>query len=109
MTEYKAACYKLRWDIADAKQHYRDKMEAQFQKKDTRSIWQGLHEITDYKGARPCLLSVNKTLANVQNSFYARFKASNANAGHTNAGLTNADRKSSSSEATLTTFSLSMT
>ena len=28
MTEYKAACYKLRQDIADAKRRYRDKMEA---------------------------------------------------------------------------------
>lgn len=35
MTEYKAACYKLRRDIVDAKRRYRDKMEALFQKKDT--------------------------------------------------------------------------
>ena len=39
MTEYKAACYKLRRDIAYAKRRYRGMMEAQFQKKDTRSIW----------------------------------------------------------------------
>ena len=100
MTEYKAACYKLRQDIADAKWRYRDKMETQFQKKDTRSIWQGLHEITDYKGARPCLVIADETLANELNS-YARFEASNANAGHANAGLTKADRRSSSNEAAL--------
>ena len=33
MMEHKAACYQLRWDIADAKRCYRDKMEAQFQKR----------------------------------------------------------------------------
>ena len=101
MTKYKAACYKLRWDIADAKQHYGDKMDALFKKKDTQGIWQGLHEVTDYKGARPCLVSVDKTLENKLNSFNPRFEASSANAGHANAGLTNADRKSSSNEATL--------
>ena len=47
------------------------------------------------------MVSADETLANELNSFYARFEASNANAGHANAGLTNADRRSSSSEATL--------
>ena len=100
MQEYKAACYKLRQDIPDAKRRYRDKMEALFQKKDTQSIWQGLNEITDYKRACPCLVSADETLANELHS-YACFKASNTNTGHANAGLTNANRKSSSSEATL--------
>ncbi|KAF0029312.1 hypothetical protein F2P81_018417 [Scophthalmus maximus] len=96
MSEYKAACYKLRRDIADAKRRYRDKMEEQFQKRDTRSIWQGLWEITDYKGVRPCMVSAGATLANDLNSFYARFEASNAST-----GLTNADSRSSTSEAAL--------
>lgn len=42
------------------------------------------------------MVSADATLANELNSFYARFEASNANA-----GLTNADRRSSSSEAAL--------
>lgn len=44
--------------------------------------------------------SADATLANELNS-YARFEASNANAGHANAGLTNADRRSSTSGAAL--------
>ena len=47
----------------------------------------GLHEIMENKGACPCLVSADETLANELNSFYAHFKASNANAGHANSGL----------------------
>ena len=116
MTGYKAACCKLRQDIADTEQRCRDEMEAHFQNKDTRSIWQGLHEITDYKVAHSCMVGADETLANELNSFYVRFKASNANAsnanasnanasnakaGHANAGLINTDRRSSTSEAAL--------
>ena len=79
MKEYKAACYKLRRDIVDTKRRYRDKMEAPFQKKDTQSIWQGLREITEYKGRHPSMVSADASRANDLNSFYARFKASNAN------------------------------
>ena len=59
----------------------------------------GLHEIMENKGACPCLVSADETLANELNSFYAHFEASNANAGHANSGLTNADRSSSSEAA----------
>ena len=50
---------------------------------------QGLHEITDYKEARPCMVNADETQANELDSFYARFEASNANAGHADAGLIN--------------------
>ena len=58
MTEYKAACYKLRRDIVDAKRRYRDKMEAQ------------------------CHCRADAMLVSELNSFYAHFEASNVNGGN---------------------------
>ena len=78
MTEYKASRYRLRRVIANAKRGYRDKIEAQFQS-DTRGMWQGLRNITDYKGNRPSV-SADAALVNDLNSFYARFEAGGANA-----------------------------
>jgi hypothetical protein len=53
MAEYKQCSYSLRKAIKQAKCQYRDKAESQFNGSDTRRMWQGLREITDYKTTTP--------------------------------------------------------
>ncbi|KAI5607308.1 hypothetical protein C0J50_7060 [Silurus asotus] len=49
MDEYKAASYSVRRAVKDAKHRYGSKLESQFQQGGSRSLWQGLRTITDYK------------------------------------------------------------
>ena len=49
MEEYKAACYRVRRAVKEAKQRYRRKLESQFQQSGSRALWQGLRRITGFK------------------------------------------------------------
>ena len=71
MEEYKAASYRLRTDIKDAKLRYRDRVESQFQQHDSKSMWQGLWTITEYRYRRSPIVSTNTALVEELNAFYA--------------------------------------
>ena len=71
--EYKQSNYALRKSIRAAKRAYRVKVEAQFNTANTRSLWQGLNTISDYKTASRTLPSTSADLPDELNNFYARF------------------------------------
>jgi len=77
MDEYKAASYRLRRAVKDAKRWYRDRVETQMKQPNTRSLWQRLQTITDYRGRIPSTVSANESLVDDLNSFDARFEVSN--------------------------------
>lgn len=52
MELYKAASYNVRKAVKEAKQRYGRKLESQLQQSDSRSLWQGLRTITDYKAKK---------------------------------------------------------
>uniref|UniRef100_A0A4W4EES8 Reverse transcriptase domain-containing protein n=1 Tax=Electrophorus electricus TaxID=8005 RepID=A0A4W4EES8_ELEEL len=87
MDEYKSAAYGVRRAVREAKRRYGKKLETQFQQSGSRSLWQGLRTITDYRTPPSGLLSADESLANELNTFFARFEAtsSSANASSTNA------------------------
>ncbi|KAK1804253.1 hypothetical protein P4O66_020290 [Electrophorus voltai] len=49
MDEYKSAAYGVRRAVREAKRRYGRKLETQFQQSGSRSLWQGLRTITDYR------------------------------------------------------------
>lgn len=75
MEDYKAAVYKVRKAVKDAKREYGEKVESKLQQGDLRSVWQGLKIMTDYKAPPPSLGGVNKELNNL-NTFFVRFETS---------------------------------
>ncbi|KAK1798031.1 hypothetical protein P4O66_000528 [Electrophorus voltai] len=87
MDEYKSAAYEVRRAVREAKRRYGRKLETQFQQSRSRSLWQGLWMITDYRSPPSGLMSADESLANELNTFFAHFKAtsSSANANSTNA------------------------
>ncbi|KAK1798125.1 hypothetical protein P4O66_000619 [Electrophorus voltai] len=87
MDEYKSAAYGVRRAVREAKRRYGKKLETQFQQSGSRSLWQGLRTITDYRSPPSGLMSADESLANELNTFFARFEAtsSSANASGTNA------------------------
>ena len=74
MVEYIWCSYSLRKAIKQAKCLYRDKVDSQFNGSDTRSMWQGLQEITDYKNKNSHVTDTDVTLSDKQNTFFARFE-----------------------------------
>jgi len=54
-----------------------DRVEAQMEQCNIRCLWQGLQNITDYRGRTPSTVSSNPSLVDNLNSFYVWFKASN--------------------------------
>ncbi|KAK1784262.1 hypothetical protein P4O66_003716 [Electrophorus voltai] len=87
MDEYKSAAYGVRRAMREAKRRYGKKLETQFQQSGSRSLWQGLRTITDYRSPPSGLMSADESLTNELNTFFARFKAtsSSANASSVNA------------------------
>ncbi len=76
-TGLRAARANLSRGIRKAKQEYTHKRSCHFKdSRDTRSLWQGIQTITDYKPA-PQLCDSNISLLNNLNSFFARFEAQN--------------------------------
>ncbi|KAK1803809.1 hypothetical protein P4O66_003737 [Electrophorus voltai] len=80
MDEYKSAAYGVRRVLREVKQGYGRKLETQFQQSGSRSLWQGLWMIMDYRNPPSELISVNESLANKLNAFFARFEATSSSA-----------------------------
>ncbi|KAK1786155.1 hypothetical protein P4O66_017870, partial [Electrophorus voltai] len=91
MDEYKSAAYGVHRAVREAKRRYGRKLETQFQQSGSRSLWQGLRTITDYRSPPSGLMSAGESLANELNTFFAHVEAtsSSANANSTNANNAN--------------------
>ena len=74
MTEYKQCSYSLHKAIKQAKRQYRDKVESQFDGSDTKSMWQSLQSITDYKKKTSPVTDQDVLLQDRLNTFFAHFE-----------------------------------
>ena len=74
MAEHKQCSHSLRKAIKQAKCRYRNKVESQLNGSDTRRMWQGLHEITDYKKKSSHVTETDITLPDKLNNFFSRFE-----------------------------------
>ncbi|KAK1792063.1 hypothetical protein P4O66_001841 [Electrophorus voltai] len=91
MDEYKSAAYGMRRVLRESKRHYGRKLEPQVQQSGSRSLWQGLWMITDYRSPPPGLMSADESLANELNTFFARFEATSSSANSNSASTNNAN------------------
>ncbi len=73
----KQASYDLRRSIKAAKRQYKSKVEEQFNNNNPRSMWQGINNITGFKGNKPATVNIAASLPDELNTFYARFEADN--------------------------------
>ncbi len=73
----KQASYDIRKSIKAAKRQYKNKVEEQFNTSNARSMWQGINNITDFKGNKPATVNIAASLPDELNLFYARFEAHN--------------------------------
>ncbi len=73
----KQASYDLRKSIKATKRQYKNKVEEQFNTNNARSMWQGINNITDFKGNKPATVNIAASLPDELNHFYARFEAHN--------------------------------
>ncbi len=72
----KQASYDLRSSKA-AKRQYKNKVEEHFNNNNPRSMWQGINNITGFKGNKPATVNIAASLPDELNTFYARFEADN--------------------------------
>jgi hypothetical protein len=77
---YKKSCNAVRQTIKQVKRQYRVEIESYYSDSDARRMWQGLKNITDYKGTPRRELPSDASLPDELNAFYARFDASNTEA-----------------------------
>ncbi len=73
----KQASYDLRRTIKAAKRTYKNKVEEHFNNNNPRSMWQGINNITGFKGNKPATVNIAASLPDELNTFYARFEADN--------------------------------
>ncbi len=74
----KQASYDLRRSIKAAKRTYKNKVEEHFNNNNnTRSMWQGINNITGFKGNKTATVNIAASLPDELNTFYARFEADN--------------------------------
>ncbi len=73
----KQASYDLRRSIKAAKRQYKNKVEEHFNNNNQRSMWQGINNITGFKGNKPATVNIAASLPDELNTFYARFEADN--------------------------------
>ncbi len=73
----KQASYDLRRSIKAAKRQYKNKVEEHFNNNNPRSMWQGINNITGFKGNKPATVNIAASLPDELNTFYARFEADN--------------------------------
>ncbi len=73
----KQASYDLRTSIKAAKRQYKNKVEEHFNNNIPRSMWQGINNITGFKGNKPATVNIAASLPDELNTFYALFKADN--------------------------------
>ncbi len=87
----KQASYDLRRSIKAAKRQYKNKVEEHFNNNNPRSMWQGINNITDFKGNKSATVNIAASLPDELNTFYARFEADNT--AHTESAHTTAAEK----------------
>ncbi len=80
------ASYDLRRSIKAAKRKYKNKVEEHFNNNNPRSMWQGINNITGFKGNKPATVNIAASLPDELNTFYARFEADNT--AHTESAAT---------------------
>ncbi len=73
----KQGSYDLRKSIKAAKRQYKNKVEEQFNINNARSMWQGINNITGFKGNKSANVNIVASLPDELNTFYARFEADN--------------------------------
>ncbi len=73
----KQASYDLGRSIKAAKRQYKNKVEEQFNNNNPRSMWQGINNITGFKGNKPATVNIAASLPDELNTFYAHFEADN--------------------------------
>ncbi len=73
----KQASYNLRRSIKAAKRQYKNKVEEQFNNNNARSMFQGINNITGFKGNKPATVNIAASLPDELNTFYASFEADN--------------------------------
>ncbi|KAI4883365.1 hypothetical protein NFI96_001066 [Prochilodus magdalenae] len=71
--EYKKASYALQKIIKAAKREYRAKVQSQFNTTNTKSLWQGLNTITDFRRETRSVDHISAALPDELNT-YARFE-----------------------------------
>ncbi len=71
----KQASYDLRRSIKAAKRTYKNKVEEHFNNNNPRSMWQGINNITGFKGNKSATVNIAASLPDELNTFYARFEA----------------------------------
>ncbi|KAF7701119.1 hypothetical protein HF521_002284, partial [Silurus meridionalis] len=71
------ASYSVRRVVKKSKRRYGRKLESQFQHGGSRSLWQGLRTITDYRTPSSRMVNADASLADELN---ARFKAADNHA-----------------------------
>lgn len=87
--------------VKEAKWHYGRRLESQLQHGGSRSMWQGLRTITDYKTSSSRMVNADASLADKLDTFNASFKAAansangtrNANSATSNMHTKNARAK----------------
>ncbi len=89
----KQARYDLRRSIKAAKRQYKNKVEEQFNTNNARSMWQGINNITGFKGNKPATVKIAASLQDELNNFYAHFEADNT--AHTESAPTPAAKEES--------------
>ncbi len=60
-----------------AKRTYKNKVEEHFNNNNPRSMWQGINNITGFKGNKPATVNIAASLPDELNTFYAWFEADN--------------------------------
>lgn len=77
--EYKKARYELQRSIKAAKRSHSKKLEGYYLNNNTRSMWQGIQSVTNYRKTTTTTDPQNTTLPDSLNVFYARFDRQNTN------------------------------
>ncbi len=65
----KQASYDLRRSIKAAKRTYKNKVEEHFNNNNPRSMWQGINNITGFKGNKPATVNIASSLPDELNTF----------------------------------------
>ncbi len=77
INDRKQGSYDLRKSIKVAKRQYKNKVEEQFNTNNARNMWQGINNITGFKGNKLATVNNATSLPDELNHFYARFEAHN--------------------------------
>lgn len=80
--QYREAKAELRREINRAKAAYRKKLEDQVSSNNTREVWRGLQQITNYKQKAVAQDDVDPELPDKLNLFYSRFDEKNPSPGY---------------------------